>query len=252
MELNGKVALITGGSQGIGRAYCNYLANEGVKVAICDINETEGLLLEKQLNKEEKRSVFIYCDVTNNTEFEESFRKVISEFGQLDIVVNNAGILNDHPNSWEKEVEINLCGTIRGSLLGLKYLKHGGAIVATSSLAGILKDSAFPIYAATKGGVNYFMRSLGFSEAATAKGIRTLAIAPSLTDTAITEQLVGNNTMCPELQLVAQKRSERMYKQKPESVAACLIYALKEATSGSVWLVADDNWQQINYDNLLH
>nr|XP_014271528.1 15-hydroxyprostaglandin dehydrogenase [NAD(+)] isoform X2 [Halyomorpha halys] len=214
MDLNGKVALITGGAQGIGRAYCNSLVNEGVKVAICDINEAEGLSLEKHLNSKEKRSIFIYCDVTKNSQFEESFRKVISEFGQLDIVVNNAGILSDHPQLWEKEVEVNLCGTIRGTLLGLRYLKQGGAIVATSSLAGILKDSAFPIYAATKGGVNYFVRSLGSSVTAAAKGIRILAIAPSLTDTPITQQLVGNCTITPELQLIAQKRSEEMYKQK--------------------------------------
>ncbi|XP_015371683.1 PREDICTED: 15-hydroxyprostaglandin dehydrogenase [NAD(+)]-like, partial [Diuraphis noxia] len=108
MDIKGKVAMVTGGAAGIGRAYCEELLKNGAKVSICDINEDVGIKLADLLGAKfgNVKVIFCPCDVTDYPQFQDAFRKTIAAFGGLDIVVNNAGVFNDR--FWEFEVDVNL------------------------------------------------------------------------------------------------------------------------------------------------
>ncbi|GAB0188624.1 15-hydroxyprostaglandin dehydrogenase [Grus japonensis] len=108
MHVNGKVALVTGGAQGIGRAFVQALLGKGAKVALLDRNSEAGQESKAALDEqfEAQRTVFIQCDVTDQEQLKGAFKKVIEHFGRLDIVVNNAGVNNE--KDWESTIQINL------------------------------------------------------------------------------------------------------------------------------------------------
>ncbi|XP_032917177.1 15-hydroxyprostaglandin dehydrogenase [NAD(+)] isoform X3 [Catharus ustulatus] len=140
MHVNGKVALVTGGAQGIGRAFVQALLGKGAKVALLDRNSEAGQESKAALDEqfEAQRTLFIQCDVTEQEQLRGAFKKVIEHFGRLDIVVNNAGVNNE--KDWESTIQINLTSVIRGTYLGLEYMRKGnggdgGVIINISSLA---------------------------------------------------------------------------------------------------------------------
>ncbi|XP_070612710.1 15-hydroxyprostaglandin dehydrogenase [NAD(+)] isoform X3 [Erythrolamprus reginae] len=146
MHLKDKVALVTGAAQGIGKAFVEALLEKGCKVALVDLNADAGKVSKDTFDNryDPQRTIFIPCDVSNEEKLKEAFKKTIQHFGNLDILVNNAGV-NDEMN-WENTVQINLISVIRGTYIGLEYMKienggSGGAIINTASLAD---DSTFP------------------------------------------------------------------------------------------------------------
>lgn len=110
MDVKGKVALVTGGATGLGRAFCEELLRNGAKVSICDLDSDAGENAADELGSKygKERVLFCHCDVTDYIQFEEAFQSTIAEFDALDIVVNNAEIMND--KFWELEVDVNLVG----------------------------------------------------------------------------------------------------------------------------------------------
>ncbi|CAH2241449.1 jg15646 [Pararge aegeria aegeria] len=108
MELKGKVALITGAAAGIGLAYSEELLKQGAKVSLCDIESDIGEQVADELGSKygRKNVLFCQCDVTDYPQYEEAFEMTIKVFNRLDIVVNNAGVMNDR--FWELEVDVNL------------------------------------------------------------------------------------------------------------------------------------------------
>ncbi|XP_042903102.1 15-hydroxyprostaglandin dehydrogenase [NAD(+)] isoform X2 [Parasteatoda tepidariorum] len=143
MTLEGKVALVTGGGRGIGRAYCLALLNEGTKVCICDLNEDTSTELIKNLPTNLQANIFFKkADVTDNNDFKDAFDKTIDRFGRIDIVVNNAGVAGE--NTWRKTIDVNFIGVLHGIKLCLQYLSLengglGGFIINTTSVAGFIK-----------------------------------------------------------------------------------------------------------------
>ncbi|XP_010143710.1 PREDICTED: 15-hydroxyprostaglandin dehydrogenase [NAD(+)]-like [Buceros rhinoceros silvestris] len=122
MHVNGKVALVTGGAQGIGRAFVQALLGKGAKVALLDRNSEAGQKSKAVLDEqfEAQRTVFIQCDVTDQEQLKGAFEKVIEHFGRLDIVVNNAGVNNE--KDWESTIQINLVSIISFHMFILQYL----------------------------------------------------------------------------------------------------------------------------------
>ncbi|KAB0359111.1 hypothetical protein FD754_003267 [Muntiacus muntjak] len=108
MHVNGKVALVTGAAQGIGRASAEALLLKGAKVALVDWNLEAGVKCKAALDEqfEPQKTLFIQCDVADQEQLRDTFRKVVDHFGRLDILVNNAGVNNE--KNWEKTLQINL------------------------------------------------------------------------------------------------------------------------------------------------
>ncbi|KAG5843270.1 hypothetical protein ANANG_G00149010 [Anguilla anguilla] len=196
MALSGKVALVTGASQGLGKGFSDILLKNGAKVAMLDINETVGKTAKADFDKEygEDRTVFLKCDVTSEEQLKDAFQKTIERFGGLHIVANNAGILDE--SDWEKTVQINLNGVIRGTYLALQHMKKGsggggGVIVNTASIAGLGPLLTSPVYTATKHGVVGFTRAMADASKASDYGVRINALCPTFVRTPILDFLTN-------------------------------------------------------------
>ncbi|XP_073975657.1 15-hydroxyprostaglandin dehydrogenase [NAD(+)]-like isoform X2 [Rhodnius prolixus] len=196
-ELNGKVALVTGAAQGIGKSYVDHLLKHEVKVMISDVNKTVGEATREELATKhgEKNVKFVKCDVTSETEFEDAIKETIKVFGQLDILINNAGIAAEKDSALM--ININFNSVVNGTYLGMKYMgkdhgKHGGTVVNIASLTTFTPFECAPVYSATKSAVNQFSRSIGTKFHYDRTGVRVISINPGLTDTTILKSCVDN------------------------------------------------------------
>lgn len=108
MDINGKVALVTGGATGLGRLICEELLKHGCKVSICDLDSDAGENAAEELGQNYgiDRVLFCHCDVTDYVQYQEAFQTTLTELDSIDIVINNAEIMND--KFWELEVDVNL------------------------------------------------------------------------------------------------------------------------------------------------
>jgi NAD(P)-dependent dehydrogenase (short-subunit alcohol dehydrogenase family) len=156
-----KVAIVTGGAMGIGRADCLALAREGARVAICDIDDAAAKKVVDEIRKSGGKADFWHLDVTNEKEVEKTFADIYKKYGKINILVNNAGIPGTgkptHLNTeeeFEKVLNIDLKGVFRCTKHVYAYMKKsgGGSIVNMSSMLGII-GGGDPIYHAAKGAV---------------------------------------------------------------------------------------------------
>lgn len=240
-EIQGKVALITGGASGLGLQYALALLEKGLKgVTLADVAVEAGneaiADIERRFGK--NKAIFVKTDVTNYEQFEEAFRKTIGTFKNIDILINNAGILNDQ--TWQKEVAINVNGVIHGMLLALynyipKYKTSSeGLIVNISSIAGIEPFSGVPIYTGTKFAVHGMTLAWGSPSHYEQSKVRVVAVCPGVTDT----PLITNLKMLDsshELAGTAQIKSAVV--QTPEQTTPNVIEIIEKAPSGTAWVV---------------
>nr|XP_015816736.2 15-hydroxyprostaglandin dehydrogenase [NAD(+)] isoform X2 [Nothobranchius furzeri] len=187
MALEGKTAVVTGAAMGIGKAMTVILLQNGAKVALLDINETAGETLMESLKKTYgAKTLFMKCDVESEEQIKAAFQKTKETLGGIDILCNNAGILNEA--SWEKTVSINLTSVIRVAYIAVEHMSklkggQGGVIVNTASMAGISPFVTCPTYTATKFGVIGFTRAMGGASDRLGYGIRFNAICPGFVQT---------------------------------------------------------------------
>lgn len=189
------MALITGGAQGLGLAFSEILLENGAKVSFCDINDVTGqeTLRNLQSKYDVSNVMFQRCNVTDQSEMEDFFKRTKERFGALDIVINNAGIGGERTN-WERTIDVNLKGMISGSFLGLNYLRtdkggNGGVIVNISSAAGLTQNPMSPVYCASKSGILVFSKSLACDEEIKNAGVRINICCPAFVDTALVRDL---------------------------------------------------------------
>ena len=232
---DGKVALVTGASFGIGRATAIAFAKRGAKVVVADWmedKENETIRLVKEAGGE---AIFVQCDVSASTEVKNMLEKTIARFGRLDYAFNNAGIegatASTHectePN-WDKTISINLKGVwlCMKNEIEQMLMNHKGAIVNCASVAGLNGFAGLPAYVATKHGVVGLTKTAALEYAK--RGIRVNAVCPGVIHTAMIDRLTGKDKEV-EKQYAAMEPIGRM--GNPEEVAEAVVWLCSDAAS---------------------
>lgn len=183
-RLDGKVALITGGDSGIGRAVAILFAREGADVAICHLAEGEDAgTTVRGIEAEGRRAIAIKGDVTSREFCQEAVRRTVDELGALDVLVNNAAFqvhaedfMDLSPEHFDETVKTNLYGYFHMAQAAVPHMRPGSAIVNSGSVTGIRGSAELVDYSMTKGGIHAFTRAL--SGNLLPRGIRVNAVAP--------------------------------------------------------------------------
>ncbi|XP_068629978.1 15-hydroxyprostaglandin dehydrogenase [NAD(+)]-like [Battus philenor] len=248
-DLSDKVVLITGAATGIGARVVRLALDEGAKhVAVLDIADEAGIALQDELNSKHgnNKVSFIKCDVSNTEQLLSAFDKVKNEFGYIDVVVNNAGILNDDLKIYAKQIQINVTALVTSSLKALELMRKdqggkGGTVINVASVAAIITIPFHPIYSATKSAVIKFSTAMGSDVYYSRTGVRFISICFGPTDTPLmsTEKMGSFDTQVQN-ELLALLAAPTSW-QRPETAAIGVIEAFKKGTSGSMWIVNGGN-----------
>ncbi len=242
-DLEGRVALVTGGGSGIGRATAIALAQAGAAVVIADIDDEgarETVLLVEQAGG---RAASVHTDVTQWEDLERMVAFTEATFGRLNIFHHNAGINTGWPRfpdvpreRWAKTVAVNLTAVIGAvqAVVPAMRLSGGGAIVNSASLAGLIAYDMEPIYAATKHGVVGLTRALAFLK--DEAGIRVNCVCPSFVDTQLPRRRL--ESMPPEERERWEAVLSRMPMLAPVEIAEAVLELVRdESLAGEVMAV---------------
>lgn len=185
-RLSGKVALITGAARGIGRAFAKAYVQEGARVAICDINIERAKITAQEIGDS---AIAIEMDVTRQDSIDEAITSVVSKFGRIDILINNAAVFTAAPiaeisrTDFDRTFEINVAGTLFTMQAVARQMiaqGHGGSIINMASQAGRRGEALVSVYCASKAAVISLTQSAALN--LIQHGINVNAIAPGVVD----------------------------------------------------------------------
>jgi 3-oxoacyl-[acyl-carrier protein] reductase len=193
-----KVAVITGGLQGIGKSCAIKFAESGYNVAINDIKDENDAITKatiEELTSKGVRALYVSANVTDPAQAEEFCNKIVTEFGRIDVLVNNAGITKDNlfirmnKEDWDAVININLSGVfnVTKPIVKIMMKQRVGAIVNMASVSGVMGNAGQANYAASKAGLIGLTKTLAKEFAS--RNVRVNAVAPGFIDTAMTEKL---------------------------------------------------------------
>jgi NAD(P)-dependent dehydrogenase (short-subunit alcohol dehydrogenase family) len=232
-DWNGRVALVTGGSAGIGRAAAMAFAQEGVHVVLCDLHEEQGADTVRLIGGLGKEAEFRSVDVSDADAVEGLVYDIVKQHGRLDFAFNNAGIEGELATTadcseanWDRTLEVNL----KGVWLCMKYElqqmveRSTGSIVNCSSVAGLVGFPRLPAYVASKHGIVGLTRTAALEYAKS--GVRINAVCPGVIHTAMIDRIVQTD---PELDLTAAEPVGRM--GSPQEVADAVLWLCSDRAS---------------------
>jgi 3-oxoacyl-[acyl-carrier protein] reductase len=231
LKLEGKVALVTGAAQGIGKAVVLLLARNGADIVVSDINLEKAGETAREIEATGRRAMPIKVDVANSGDVERMVQTILEQFGQIDILINNAGIARDKlilrmtEEDWDAVLDINLKGTFNCTKAVVKHMskQRSGKIVNIASVVGEMGNAGQANYSASKAGVIGFTKTIAREFAQ--RGINVNAIAPGYIQTPMTEAL-------PEKAKDELKRMIPMERLgQPEDVAGAVLFLVSEAAS---------------------
>lgn len=198
-RLQGEVAIVTGGSRGIGAAICEKLTQEGAQIVVNYVKNAEAAeTVVKKIRKKKGNAFSFGCDVSDFSQVEHMMQETLERYGRIDILVNNAGVFPQGsvekitPAEWRKAIEINLIGTFNCSKAIIPYLKKQGKgkIINCSTISANLPDVEISAYAASKAAINNFTRVLAAELAP--YNVRVNAYAPGIIETDMTRDMILN------------------------------------------------------------
>lgn len=231
MRLESKVAIITGGGGGIGRATALRFAQEGAKVFVTDVNEKAAEETTDLLNEEGFEADFTTCDMSNSDDVEEMVRHCLDRFGKIDVLFNNAGVGSMEMKvpdvsieDWQRVMNINVNGVFYGMKYVIPHMTSGGSIINTASIAGIKGQKLVSAYSASKGGVISLTKTAATEFGR--KNIRINAIAPGVIDT----QMVENWKQTHKWPILSTANALRRVGKPKEIANAVLFLASDEAS----------------------
>ncbi len=235
-KLKDKVALITGGDSGIGRAVAVLFAREGADSAIVFLppEKVDAEETKRHVESEGRRCLLIAGDVTKPAFCQSAVEKTVKEFGKLDILVNNAAYQHNQKSiedisdeQFDKTFKTNIYGYFRMAKAALKHLKKGGAIINTGSITGLEGSKDLLDYSSTKGAIHAFTKSL--AQSLVEKGIRVNCVAPGPVWTPLN---VGDKPA----KEVAKHGADTPMKRpaQPEEVAPAFVFFASNADSSYI------------------
>jgi len=231
MRLRDKVAVITGGANGIGLETSYLFAREGAKVAIADFDEGSGLYHAKELKNQGYEAEFIQVDVTDPDSVKSMVADIISRFQTIDILINNAGITRDallakmSDEEFQQVIDVNVKGVFHCTQAVIPYMleKGKGKIINTSSVSGVYGNIGQTNYAASKAAVIGMTKS--WAKELGKKGINVNAVAPGFTETSMTKKVPENVLQ----QIVAMIPLRRL--GKPSDIAYAYLYLASDESN---------------------
>jgi NAD(P)-dependent dehydrogenase (short-subunit alcohol dehydrogenase family) len=237
MQLEGKVAIITGAATGIGRATALLFAGEGASVVIADVNEDDAQRTVANIEDEGGSARFVQADVSEAEDVQALMERAAEEMSGIDVIVNNAGaqrsgaVTEFEESEWDLLMRVNPRSCFLGAKYGVPHLRErgGGSIVNVSSLAGLKGGPGMTAYSASKGAIIAFTRAL--AEELAPDNIRANSVCPGWIDTPFNEpaiEFMGGRAQQEEMvqQTVPLKRQGT-----PEEIAPGILYLASDASS---------------------
>lgn len=235
MKLKDRVAIVTGGSQGIGRGYAFRLAEDGAKVVIADVNEEKGLNVQKELEDRGHQAMFVKVDVANEASVQQMVDKVVDRFGAIDILVNNAAIFSTikmQPfeeitlDEWNKVINVNLTGVFVccQKVVPVMRKQNWGRIINVSSGTVLSGRPHYLHYVASKSAIIGFSRALAREVGNHSITVNTIAPGPTYTE-------VDRETVSPEQKAAMLKQQCIQRPATPEDMVGVVSFLCTEDAS---------------------
>lgn len=226
MRLQGKVAIVTGGGSGIGRAIALKLAGEGTMVVVDDMNLQTAESVAQEIKASGQKAIAVKCDVSKREEVEQMVKTALDNFGKIDILVNNAGFfesptrfMNQPEEKWHSEIGVTFLGTLNCCKAVLPHMmeQKSGRIINVTSDAGKVSTPGFAIYSGCKAGVAGFSRALA-SEVA-GDGILINCVAPGAIVTPGADQAMSPKAIESMIRGIPLRR-----RGEPEEIADMVVF----------------------------